>query len=296
MRCLIVLLRSIALSIGLILGAVWNSAVAQTPQPVTSSPAAPPSAESAPVSVSLCAAVRGNAFLTDKLVEQFGGLHVIFKNVSDKIIRRATFTVNENGSPIGTRSNAGNITPGSTIDKEIGDKSNPFARTDDISCFVSKVEFADGTTWQSAAGLKEDTAIASQPDAPVQIQNCDAGLEDPPQNDTVVVAVTFKNVDPTRGISAVKFQFKLADAFGSMLATETGTVRGLFSPGVIIEPSKNLKYAGPGTFNGYNTTVGSSAFAFLNPNNRELARFGCSVVAVQFRDGTVWPSVAKPDK
>jgi hypothetical protein len=150
-------------------------------------------------------------------------------------------------------------------------------------------------TQPAAANVNIDapiqTAIASQAEAPVSIENCAAVANDffnkrvsPPAYayTQLRTEVTFKNRS-SRDITAVRFGFIAQDSFNSTYGTTFGTIRGAFSPNVLIEPHRS----------GVLDVLQPDASAWVqNITSEDLGRVLCYISNVRFADGTVWTSAA----
>jgi len=120
-----------------------------------------------------------------------------------------------------------------------------------------------------AGGIAE--SIQPQPDAPVQISGCTAGIQFVSNGwgtsfSRLNTGVDFKNTSAKVSV-AVLFRLQLSNAFGDVLGNIFGQATGQFATGAVISGNR---WSNTDTWPG-------------------LAVVQCSVSRVLFFDGSVWP-------
>jgi hypothetical protein len=118
------------------------------------------------------------------------------------------------------------------------------------------------------AGLAE--YALPQPDAPVQVIGCTAGIQFTGNRwgttySTLNTAVDFKNASPKTAV-AVLFRLQMTSAFGNVMDNQFAQASGQFAPDTVI---KGNHWSDTDTWPG-------------------LSIIQCSVNRVQFSDGSVW--------
>lgn len=126
----------------------------------------------------------------------------------------------------------------------------------------------------NASGIA--TYIEPQPESPVQIVGCNAGLQYVNSGYgtefyRLNMFAQFKDASSKAAV-AVLIRFQLADAFGDVLDSRFGQSSGTFSPGVEID---GQKWSDTDTWPGLSTVR-------------------CSVSRVLFDDGSVWRGAETP--
>jgi len=122
-------------------------------------------------------------------------------------------------------------------------------------------------------------AVLPQPEAPVQITLCAAGVQDSDVGNVdyyIVTEVTFQDTTAYQTATAVRFRFDLYNSFNEHLTALYGIKEGTFSPGVLIQPKSG------GIMN-----VTLPDFSFINIWDT-ATQIICSVDTVAFSDGTIW--------
>ena len=129
---------------------------------------------------------------------------------------------------------------------------------------------------------------AALADSPVQINHCEWQFENPNEDDyNIRAGVSFTNVS-TMAATAVKFTFVYRDAFGNTvntLGTGSGTITGVFSPGVLIQPRRALNGVMQINSERY---PNSPVWELYNFSGKDVTDVSCSVNSVRFEDGSVW--------
>lgn len=126
---------------------------------------------------------------------------------------------------------------------------------------------------------------------PITTNGCDGKFNDPRNQDySILIGVSFTNVSVIAATD-VKFRFDLRDAFGKTLESETGTVSGVFSPNVLIQPQRASL---TGVYLPQPQFPNSSAWELDNFSGKDVTSVRCTVTDVRFMDGTVWTNASSP--
>jgi hypothetical protein len=92
--------------------------------------------------------------------------------------------------------------------------------------------------WPEAARADLATTVETQPSAPIKITECHSAASKD-GNVTIAFSINFENHDP-RTPTAVRFNFALDDAFGTLLAIQPGDKLGMFSTGIPIGNTNSM--------------------------------------------------------
>lgn len=119
--------------------------------------------------------------------------------------------------------------------------------------------------------------VRSQPESPVQINECFGGLSDTDVGNVdyyVNEAVIFTNKSETT-VNAIRFRFDFYNVFGEHLDERYGTDTGTFSPNVLIDHAHN--HLGVAVPEWQSINIWPSIAAIV-----------CSVDTIAFSDGQLW--------
>lgn len=131
------------------------------------------------------------------------------------------------------------------------------------------------TAFSTACAMADmTTRIENSATSSVDITGCDSDLrgEDGIPAAVLAFAVNFTN-HGTQPATAIRFNFRLLDAFGNLLIVQPADKLGTFSPGVPIGNPPNGAWGATWT-----TVNGTPA----------VTNVTCQVQSVRFADGTVW--------
>ncbi|HZO92479.1 MAG TPA: hypothetical protein VFB22_01825 [Candidatus Baltobacteraceae bacterium] len=226
-------------------------------------------------------------------------VRVSYVTHSGKAIRFVQFEINS-GGVLRHASDAGLRRKGDVVEHELVVEDGALRARVLPTCTVDYVLFNDGTTYGERvvanAPEPQTTPVPLPPPpvmrpssvpmaAPIVVTACEGRFDDPSNNDyDITVGVTFENAS-AKTADVVKFGFQLVDPFGKVLQTESGTMYGLFSPRVTIEPRKA---ALADRFLTQPTFPNSPAWSFSNFNGHDVNRILCIPLAAHFTDGSTW--------
>lgn len=219
-----------------------------------------------------------------------GAVDFAFQNNSSKTATTVGFLIADAGVTRASFSYKGTYSPGASLSYRVQDnRLKPITDPAAVTCFISFVQYEDGSIWHATTGLQN---ILEQPNSPVSIETCnienlaaafagDATKKAPGYN--LIATASFKNAS-AKILSAVRIHFDVYDAFDSRLTAVTGTAYGHFSPNALIEPMRRGQaYVYTPSSPAWHFTI---AWSGISPS--DAAQTKCWVQDARFEDGTVW--------